>query len=305
MIGREVNGSLLNVLIVCFTRGKSLAFVGDSVARNHMQSLICLLSRVEYPTNVHSTKDEHIERWHYHSYNFTLVAFWTPFLVKAQENDPNGPTETGVFGLYLDEPDPIWAAQIDEFDYIIISAGHWFFRSMMYYEKAQLIGCRYCQIPNVKDYTIAFGYQAAFQTLFRTILGRDNFKGVVYMRTFAPSHFEGGEWNKGGNCLKQKPFKSTEINLQGVDLELYMAQLDEFKKAQQLSLKIGLKLRLMDMTQPMLLRPDGHPSRYGHWAHENVTLYNDCVHWCLPGPIDTWNDFLLEMLRIEGVQSRK
>lgn len=29
-----------------FIRGKSLAFVGDSVARNHMQSLICLLSRV-------------------------------------------------------------------------------------------------------------------------------------------------------------------------------------------------------------------------------------------------------------------
>lgn len=29
-------------------RGKSLAFVGDSVARNHMQSLICLLSRVKY-----------------------------------------------------------------------------------------------------------------------------------------------------------------------------------------------------------------------------------------------------------------
>lgn len=27
-------------------RGKSLAFVGDSVARNHMQSLICLLSKV-------------------------------------------------------------------------------------------------------------------------------------------------------------------------------------------------------------------------------------------------------------------
>lgn len=27
-------------------KGKSIAFVGDSVARNHMQSLICLLSRV-------------------------------------------------------------------------------------------------------------------------------------------------------------------------------------------------------------------------------------------------------------------
>jgi hypothetical protein len=27
-------------------RGKSMAFVGDSLARNHMQSLICLLTRV-------------------------------------------------------------------------------------------------------------------------------------------------------------------------------------------------------------------------------------------------------------------
>jgi hypothetical protein len=31
-------------------RGKSLSFVGDSVARNHMQSLICLLSRVSRPS---------------------------------------------------------------------------------------------------------------------------------------------------------------------------------------------------------------------------------------------------------------
>jgi hypothetical protein len=29
-----------------FVRGKSLAFVGDSLARNHMQSLLCLLSQV-------------------------------------------------------------------------------------------------------------------------------------------------------------------------------------------------------------------------------------------------------------------
>lgn len=31
-------------------RGKSMAFVGDSVGRNHMQSLICLLSRVSFPS---------------------------------------------------------------------------------------------------------------------------------------------------------------------------------------------------------------------------------------------------------------
>ena len=27
--------------------------------------------------------------------------------------------------------------------------------------------------------------------------------------------------------------------------------------------------------------------------HVVVTLYNDCVHWCVPVPIDVWNEMLL------------
>ena len=34
------------VIFLSLMRGKSLAFVGDSIARNHVQSLICLLSKV-------------------------------------------------------------------------------------------------------------------------------------------------------------------------------------------------------------------------------------------------------------------
>ncbi|GLT61077.1 hypothetical protein SLA2020_338080 [Shorea laevis] len=84
-----------------------------------------------------------------------------------------------------------------------------------------------------------------------------------------------------------------------------MTQVEEFRKAEREGKKRGLRYRLLDTTQAMLLRPDGHPSRYGHWAHENVTLYNDCVHWCLPGPIDIWSDLLLEMLKREGVRSHE
>ena len=82
-----------------------------------------------------------------------------------------------------------------------------------------------------------------------------------------------------------------------------MIQLEELEIAKKEGRKKGLEFRLFDTTQAMLLRPDGHPSRYGHWPNENVTLYNDCVHWCLPGPIDTWSDFLLGMLKMEGVRS--
>lgn len=46
-------------------RGRSLAFVGDSVARNHMQSLICLLSRV-------STK--FLSRFNYYVTNFEYLS---------------------------------------------------------------------------------------------------------------------------------------------------------------------------------------------------------------------------------------
>lgn len=84
-----------------------------------------------------------------------------------------------------------------------------------------------------------------------------------------------------------------------------MIQMEEFKIAEREGRKRGRKFRVLDTTQAMLLRPDGHPSRYGHLASENVTLYNDCVHWCLPGPIDAWSDFLLEMLKMEGIRSAR
>ncbi|XP_042485309.1 protein trichome birefringence-like 19 [Macadamia integrifolia] len=278
-------------------RGKSLAFVGDSVARNQMQSLMCLLSRVMYPEDASYIPDEGFKRWYYTAYNFTLATFLTPYLVKVKESDPNGPMGTGLFNLYLDEFNEDWRTQIEQFDYVIISAGHWFQRPMMFYEKGHLVGCHFCQKENVTDLNMFYGYRKAFRTAFKAIQSLPNYKGITFLRTIAPSHFENGIWNQGGDCVRTKPFKSNERQLEGRELEYYRIQLEEFSIAEREGRKRGLRFRLLDTTQATFLRPDGHPSRYGHWPHENVTLYNDCVHWCLPGPIDTWNDFLLEMLK--------
>ncbi|XP_059642715.1 protein trichome birefringence-like 19 [Cornus florida] len=284
-------------------RGKSLAFVGDSVGRNQMQSMICLLSRVEYPIDVSYTADEHFKRWRYTSYNFTVAYFWTPYLVKTSEEDADGPTHTGLFNLHLDEYDEDWTSQVEEFDYLILSAGHWFYRPSMYYEKRRLVGCRYCQIENVTDLPMYYGYRRAFRTAFRAINSMENFKGITFLRTFAPSHFENGLWDEGGDCVRKRPLRSNESVLEDVNLEMYMTQVEEFRAAEREGRKRGLRFRLLDTTQAMLLRPDGHPSRYGHWPNQNVTMPNDCVHWCLPGPIDTWSDFLLHMLKLEGRRS--
>ncbi|CAH9090986.1 unnamed protein product [Cuscuta europaea] len=280
-------------------RNKSLAFVGDSVGRNHMQSLICLLSRVEYPLDVSTSKDENFKRWKYVTFNFTIATFWSPFLVRAKETDSDGPTHTGLYNLYLDEVNEEWTTQIERFDYVIISAGHWFYRPSMYFKNGKRVGCRYCLIENVTDMPMSYGYRMAFKTAFKAINNLKNYKGVTFLRTFAPSHFEGGEWNDGGTCPRHLPLKKNETLLDGTNLEMYLAQMEEFKVAQKEGKMKGLKYRLLDMTYAMLLRPDGHPSRYGHLPRDNMTLYNDCVHWCLPGLIDSWSDFLLHVIKME------
>lgn len=257
--------------------------------------------QVEYPIDESPTTDEHFKRWKYVSYNFTLAYYWSPFLVRSEERDADGPTHTGLFNMYLDEPDESWSTQIDDFDYVILNAGHWFTRTAVYYERKRIVGCRYCQLPQFTDLPMTYGYRRAFRTAFKAINERENFKGVTFMRTFAPSHFENGPWNAGGDCVRKRPFRSNETILEGQNLDLFMIQLEEFRTAA----KGDKTFRFMDMTLPMLLRPDGHPSKYGHWPEENVVLYNDCVHWCLPGPIDTWADFLMHMIKMEARRSHK
>ncbi|WVZ15903.1 hypothetical protein V8G54_013469 [Vigna mungo] len=280
-------------------KGKSMAFVGDSLARNHMQSMICLLSRVEWPIDVSNTNEFSFKQWKYSNYNFTMANYWTPHLVRAKKVDSN----SALFNVYIDEFDETWTTHIKEFDYVIINGGQWFLGPLVFYEKQRVVGCQHCDLDNMTHSNLYYGYRKVYNTTFKSIISLENFKGTIFLRTFSPSHFENGLWNKGGNCMRTKPFRSNETKLEGYDLELHKIQLDEFRIAKKEGIKKGLKFMLLDTTQAMLLRPDGHPNRYGYWPNENMTLYNDCVHWCLPGPIDTWSDFLLEMLKMESVTS--
>ncbi|KAL7094580.1 hypothetical protein ACP275_11G113100 [Erythranthe tilingii] len=281
-------------------RGKSIAFVGDSVARNHMQSLICLLSRVAIPVDLSDPLDQN-RRYEFRDHDFNISMFWAPYLVRTEKTDPKD--EKRPFNLYLDEFDRHWQTGIAAFDYLIISAGHWFFRPTYFYLDGRLAGCLYCPDPNVPHLTSYFSYRRAFRTAFSAI-NAAGFAGVTFLRSYAPSHFEGAAWDKGGDCVRTRPFRKDEIQLSDYSLEMYLIQLEELRIAQKVGRRTGGKFRLFDATRAMLLRPDGHPSKYGHLQGANQSFANDCVHWCLPGPIDAWNDFLQELLKREVGDSR-
>ncbi|XP_073147099.1 protein trichome birefringence-like 19 [Henckelia pumila] len=278
-------------------RGKSIAFVGDSVARNHMQSLVCLLSRASSAVDLSHPLDQN-KRYEFNEHDFNISMFWSPYLVHTEKTDPND--EKRPFNLHLDQFNLNWTTKIASFDYVIISAGHWFFRPTYFYLNRQLVGCLYCPETQVAHLKSTFSYRRAFRTALRAINEAVDFGGVAFLRTFAPSHFEGGPWDKGGDCARTAPFRRNETSLEDYSLEMYMIQLEELRIARKAGRRNGgNKFRLFDATKPMLLRPDGHPSKYGHSQGLNQSFANDCVHWCLPGPIDSWNDFLQHLLKRE------
>ena len=251
---------------------------------------------MEYPEDISSSPDTAFKVWNYTSYNFTLHVMWSPYLVKTTKADPTDP-ECNLFNLYLDEYDTKWTSQINQLDYLVISSGHWFYRPVIFYENETISGCQYCALPNTTQLPLYYGYRKALRTSLRAIL--ENFKGLAILRSFSPQHFEGGPWDKGGDCVRTRPYRRNETIPEGADLKIHDIQLEEFRAAEEEMKKKGLRLRLMDTTQAMLLRPDGHPGRYGHLQTAEVSLRNDCIHWCLPGPIDSWNDILLQMMKTE------
>ncbi|KAJ4833263.1 hypothetical protein Tsubulata_005097 [Turnera subulata] len=286
-------------------RGKKMAFVGDSLGRNQMQSLLCLLARVTYPEDIsdkYGADPKYFKRWYYTEYSFTLATFWSPFLVKSHDADPNGHSLNSLMNLDLDKPDEAWAEQVENYDYVIISAGQWFFRPLIYNMNGQAVGCHMCHKENIADLTMYYGYRMAFRAAFNTLLDLKGYKGVTILRTFSPSHFENGAWNEGGSCARTRPFTSQEMKLDGYALEFYLTQVEELRKAEREGRKRGLKFELLATSEAMILRPDGHPNHYGQLSPRNMSVA-DCVHWCLPGPIDTWNEFLFYLLKKESLNT--
>ncbi|KAF7089195.1 LOW QUALITY PROTEIN: hypothetical protein CFC21_092211 [Triticum aestivum] len=286
-------------------RGKSMAFVGDSLA-NHVKSLLCILSQVPEPVELVTTTETDVtgravrRDFHYGSHGFNVSLFWSPFLVKA--NLSNAAFGLGLWDVHLDTPDARWAAHIADFDYIVLSGTNWFFRPSVYYEGGRAVGRNggASGAHNATETPVSGAVRAAFRTALGAIAAREGFRGKAVVRTVTPAHFENGEWNTGGDCVRTRPLRRGERARDAVVAEFRAAQVDALRETEAAwrRNRSGAELRLLDITGAMELRPDGHPSRYGHPPGGSVegSFVVDCLHWCLPGPIDLWSELLFHML---------
>ncbi|MBA0630427.1 hypothetical protein Godav_002529 [Gossypium davidsonii] len=122
----------------------------------------------------------------------------------------------------------------------------------------------------------------------------------VFFSSVAPSHMMSSAWNStnGIMCLNETtPIVNTSTFDVGTNQQL-SAILENVLR----SMKIPLQF--LNITRLSEYRKDAHTSIYAAPGGKLLTQeqkadparYADCVHWCLPGLPDTWNELLYTLI---------
>ncbi|KAI3411265.1 PMR5N domain-containing protein [Psidium guajava] len=286
-------------------RGKTLAFIGDSVARNQMESMLCILWQVEVPKN---RGNRRMQRWFFRSTSVMIVRMWSSWLVH-QSSEAIDFAPEGVVKLHLDVPDKNIMDFLPKFDVVVLSSGHWFAKQSVYVLDNKIVGGQLWWPDKSRDMKVnnieAFGISV--ETIISAIVTHPNYTGVAILRSYSPDHYEGGAWNTGGSCTgKVRPLAAGELVENGFTNIMHEKQVTGFYRAMKKASNKS-KMRLMDITEAFGYRHDGHPGPYRSPDPNKITKRGpdgrpppqDCLHWCMPGPVDIWNELVLEIIRRE------
>ncbi|KAK4266077.1 hypothetical protein QN277_027049 [Acacia crassicarpa] len=273
-------------------QNKTLAFVGDSLGRQQFQSLMCMITGGK-ETAVEDVGNEYglvvtqgaarPSGWAYRfpSTNTTILYYWSATLCDIEPIDVNNPNTE--YAMHLDRPPAFLRDFIHKLDVLVLNTGH-------HWNRGKLKGNRWVMhvggVPNT-DRKIAVIWGAKNLTIHSVVSWVNSqlpkYPGLkVFFRTISPRHFVGGEWNTGGSCNNTTPMS--------IGKEI----LDEESTDQNAAHAVkGTDVVLLDITAVSQLRDEGHISRFSITAKPGM---QDCLHWCLPGVPDTWNEILFAQI---------
>lgn len=283
----------LHAYLACRMQDKTLAFVGDSLGRQQFQSLMCMVTGGEERADVLDVgreyglvKARHAVRpdgWAYRFpiTNTTILYYWSASLCDLEPIDASNRATN--FAMHLDRPPAFLRRYIHKFDVLVLNTGH-------HWNRGKLNANRWVMyvngVPNTNRKTADIG-GAKNLTIHSIVKWVDEqlplYPGLkAFLRSLSPRHFFNGDWNTGGTCDNTTPLSGGKEVLK-----------DESSDSVAAHAVRGTRVKLLDITALSELRDEGHISRYSIKATPGM---QDCLHWCLPGIPDTWNEVLFAQL---------
>ncbi|XP_043702297.1 protein trichome birefringence-like 14 [Telopea speciosissima] len=268
---------------------KTLAFVGDSLGRQQFQSLMCMVTGGKESPEVQDAGREYglvkargairPDGWAYRfpSTNTTILYYWSASLCDLE---PLNITDTATsYAMHLDRPVAFLRRYLDRIHVLVLNTGHHWNRGklranrwVMYVNGMPNNDKKRAEIWNAKNFAV----YSVIKWVNSQLPQHPQLK--AFFRTISPRHFRNGDWNTGGNCDNTIPLTGgSEVS-----------QDESSDPVVEHAVK-GTGIKMLDITPLSELRDEGHMSRYSNKAMEGV---NDCLHWCLPGIPDTWNEIL-------------
>jgi len=286
-------------------QNKTIAFIGDSLGRQQFQSLMCMASGGEDSPEVQNVGWEYglvkakgalrPDGWAYRfpTTNTTILYYWSASLsdlVPMNNTDPPSLT-----AMHLDRPPAFMRNYLHRFDVLVLNTGHHWNRGkiegnhwVMHVNGTQVEGEYLKDIRNAKDFTI----HSVAKWLDAQLPLHPRLK--AFFRTISPRHFKNGDWNTGGNCNNTVPLsRGSEITGDDGSIDATVE-----------SAVNGTRIKILDITALSELRDEAHISGSKLKPRKpkkasNVTstpTINDCLHWCLPGIPDTWNELFIAQI---------
>ncbi|KAK8509132.1 hypothetical protein V6N12_018220 [Hibiscus sabdariffa] len=272
---------------------KTLAFVGDSLGRQQFQSLMCMITAGEDSSDVLDVGNEYglvippggvrPDGWAYRFLrtNTTVLYYWSSGLCEIEPVNVNDPRTEHA--MHLDRPPSFLHQFLHKIDVLVLNTGHHWNRGklranrwVMYLGGAPNTNRMLADMGNAKNFTI----HNTVKWLDSQLPKHPRLK--AFYRSISPRHFVNGDWNTGGSCNNTRPMSVGREVLQ-----------EESSDPIAASAVRGTAVKLLDITALSQVRDEGHISRFSITSAHGV---QDCLHWCLPGVPDTWNEILFAQI---------